>query len=310
MGLFVVGLDIGGTNIKAGLINSLGRVILRANFPTKSFLRNKNKLIEAILLSYRHIMGDHHLTRKDILGFGIGLPGLVDMKTGIVRTLTNIPHFKNIPLKRVLEKQLRKPVVIDNDVNVMALGEWKFGAGRGCANMFCLTLGTGVGGGMIINNELYRGQGFTAGEFGHIPLNEKGPRCNCGGYGCLEQYVGNRPLLRKARKVFKDKEMTLENISQLAIQGDCRALKFWQEVALHLGNGLVGIINLLNPGRIVIGGGVANAYPFMLKTIRAIVKERALKIPTQMAQIVQAQLGEDAGIVGAQVLVKHALALR
>jgi len=307
MGSFVVGLDIGGTNIKAGLVNSSGRVISRTNVPTKSFLRDKNKLIEAIVLSFRQIVRDNQLTPKDILGLGVGLPGLVDFKRGMVRTLTNIYGWKDVPFKKILEKVLQKPVFVDNDVNLMALGEWKFGAGRGYENIFCVTLGTGVGGAFILNNELYRGEGFTAGEFGHVPLNEQGPKCGCGGYGCLERYLGNRYLTKKAQEIFKIKNITLQKVGELAGRGDRKALDFWQDAAVHLGNGLVNVVNLLNPRRIVIGGGVANNFRFFAKTLKDTIKKRAMKIPAAMVQILPARLGEEAAIIGAQVLVNGAI---
>jgi len=307
MDSFVIGLDVGGTNIKLGIVSSTGRVIAKNVLPTKSFVRDKRKLIEVMISSCRDIIQRHNLSSKNILGIGIGLPGLVDFKRGMVRTLINIYGWKDVPLKKILEKVLQKPVFVDNDVNLMALGEWKFGAGRGYENIFCVTLGTGVGGAFILNNELYRGEGFTAGEFGHVPLNEHGSRCGCGGYGCLEQYLGNRYLTKRAREIFRIKDITLQKVGDLAGRGDRKALDFWQDAAIHLGNGLVNVVNLFNPRRIVIGGGVANNFRFFSKTLKGIVKKRAMKIPAAMAEILPARLGEDAGIIGAQVLVNGAI---
>jgi len=303
----VIGLDVGGTNIKLGIVSSSGRVIAKNVLPTKSFARDKRKLIEVIISSCQDIIQKHHLHPRSILGIGIGLPGLVDFKRGMVRILTNIYGWKDVPLKAILEKIFRRPVFVDNDVNLMALGEWKFGAGRGYANIFCVTLGTGVGGAFIVNNELYRGEGFTAGEFGHVPLNEQGPRCGCGGYGCLERYLGNRYLTKKAREIFKINDITLQKVGDLAGRGDRKALDFWQDAAVHLGNGLVNVVNLFNPRRIVIGGGVANNFRFFSKTLKDTVKKRAMKIPAAMVQILPARLGEEAAIIGAQVLVKGAI---
>ena len=303
---FVLGIDIGGTNIKFGLVNSSGKVCLRAVLPTKKFIRSKNKLIDTIVFGVKDIISRCNLQKK-ILGVGIGLPGLVDMRRGVVNNLTNISGWHNVPLKKILEKRLRLPVFIDNDVNVIALGEWKFGAGRGMTNMICITLGTGVGGGLIIDNKIYRGEGFSAGEIGHIPLNETGPRCNCGGYGCLESYIGNQHLLRKAKGIFKNQNISLEQITYLADQGNQKAVHFWEEVAEHLGNGLSGVVNLLNPRCVVIGGGVAKAHRHLFHIISQTIKRRAMKIPAGMVKIVRAKLGNDAGIIGTQVLVKNAL---
>jgi predicted NBD/HSP70 family sugar kinase len=168
-----------------------------------------------------------------------------------------------------------------------------------------MTLGTGVGSGLILDGELYRGPGFAAGELGHVPLNEEGPSCGCGGYGCLESYVGNKRLVARAQEIMKRKEVTLEEMNALAQKGNAGALKFWQETATHIGNGLVGVVNMLNPERIVIGGGVSNNHEFLFKTINAVIKKRAMMTQASMVKIVRAKLGNDAGILGAQVLVNE-----
>lgn len=303
----VLGIDVGGTNIKAGLVDASGRVFARTNLSTKSFIQSKEKLIAAVVTCVKDMLAVNQLARKDIAGVGVGLPGLIDTQKGIVNFLVNIPGWRNVPLKKILQEKLALPVFIDNDANVIALGEWKFGAGRGIKNLISITLGTGVGGGLIINNELFRGAGFAAGEIGHIPLNENGPKCNCGGYGCLETYIGNRYLLSKARKVFRSDSISLEEITRLADRGNRQAVAFWREVAAHLGNGLVGAVNLLNPQRIIIGGGIANAHRYLFKTICETIKKRAMKIQAGNLKIVKAQLGVNAGIVGTQVLVTHGL---
>lgn len=306
MGRFVLGVDVGGTNIKLGLINASGNIIARSYLTTKTFIRNKTKLIDAIIQVSSDLLKRSRVYKKDILGFGIGLPGLIDSKYGVVHFLPNIPGWKNIFLKNIIEKKLKIPTFLDNDVNLITLAEWKFGAGIGIKNLICLTLGTGVGSGLIVNNELYRGEGFTAGELGHIPLNEKGPRCNCGGLSCLERYVGNQYLQKKAVKFFRSKHIFLEEVSSLASQGNPKAIKFWQETAVYIGLGLVSVVNLLNPRCIIIGGGISNSYSQLVKTIYKTIKTRAMRVPASMVKIVKAKLGADAGIIGAQVLVKNA----
>ena len=179
---FVIGIDVGGTNIKLGIVNRQGTVIARSSLVTESFVHNRNKLIQALAAAVVCLISQAKLKKSSIIGIGIGLPGLIDPIKGIVQFLPNIPHWKNVPLKAILEKKLKIPTYLENDVNLITLGEWRFGAGRGVKNLVCVTLGTGVGGGLILNSQLYRGEGYVAGEVGHIPLNEKGPRCNCGGY--------------------------------------------------------------------------------------------------------------------------------
>lgn len=304
---YVLGIDLGGTNVKFGLVSLSGKVISRSNLATAHFISHKSKLIYALCGECHNLLHKNHLKRKDILGVGIGLPGLVDFAKGIVKFLPNIPGWRNVALKNIIEKEIQIPVFLDNDVNVITLGEWKFGGGRGMRDLVCLTLGTGVGGGLILNNELYRGPGFTAGELGHIPLNEEGPLCNCGGRGCLERYVGNKYLLQKAQKLFGNNNISLEEVNRLADQENPIALKFWEETAVHIGIGLVSVVNLLNPKRIIIGGGIANAHRHLFPVISETIRKRAMSVPSLMVQLRLAKLGDNAGIMGAQVLVGQAI---
>ncbi len=304
---YTIGVDVGGTNIKLGLVDRSGVIVARAFLDTKSFYKRKTKLIDEIVGAIRDLIDEKKLVSKDILGIGLGLPGLIDSKRGIVNFLPNVPGWKNVPLKSIIQKKLYIPTFIDNDVNVITLGEWKFGAGKGYKNLMCMTLGTGVGGGLILNGSLYRGEGFVAGELGHMPLNEKGPDCNCGGSACFEYYVGNGCLLKKAAKIFKRKDIQLPEVFRLAKHGNVRAIRFWEETAVHIGNGLVGVVNLLNLRLIVIGGGVSNNFQFLGKTINAVIRRRAMRVQSKMVKIVRAKLGDDAGIIGAQVLVKEAI---
>lgn len=307
MSKFIVGVDVGGTNVKLGLVNAKGNIVDRSSLNTKSFISNKNKLIAALLQSIDTLILQNNLKNKDITGIGFGLPGLIDFEKGNVIFLPNIPGWKNVSLKKIIEKETKVRTFIDNDVNVITLGEWIFGAGKGYSNLVCMTLGTGVGGGLIFDNKLYRGEGFVAGEVGHIPINENGPVCNCGGRGCFEVYVGNERLLSKARLIFNNHHIDLPDIFKMANQGNRRAIQFWDEVGMHIGNALVGVVNLLNPPLVVIGGGVSNNFKFFEKSMMHIIKTRAMKVQAQMVKVVRAQLGDDAGILGVKVLVNNAL---
>jgi len=304
---YIIGVDVGGTNIKLGIIDLRGRIQFRSSFETKYYIRNKKQLIQALTEGIQALVNQADITKRDILGVGIGLPGLIDPVNGIVKFLPNIPGWKNVPLARIIAPVLHLPVIIENDVNLIALAEWKYGSGAGARNMICITLGTGVGGGLILKNQLYRGEGYVAGELGHIPIEEDGPACNCGGWGCLEREVGNRYLQAKAARIFRKPDITLEEVCALAQAGHPKARKLWQDTAVHIGNALTGVVNLLNPTRIVIGGGVANASRFMFKTMEQTIKRRAMRVQGQMVKIVKARLGSDAGIIGAQVLVTDVL---
>jgi len=304
---YTVGVDVGGTNIKLGLVNSSGEIMARDFLETKQFYKNKRRLIDAVGQKIVLLLESKNLGLKQVAGIGFGLPGLVDPQKGIVNFLPNIEGWRNVPLRKIAQDQLKVPVCIDNDVNMITLGEWRYGAGQGYHNLMCMTLGTGVGAGLILNDTLYRGEGYVAGELGHMPLNECGPKCNCGGWGCFETYVGNGRLLHKASKVFKNKKIELPDIYQLASEGNQKALKFWKDTAGHIGNGLIGIVNLLNPRLIIIGGGVSNNFTFLKKEINTIIRDRAMKVQAKMVRVVRAQLGDDAGIIGAHVLVKESI---
>ena len=306
MNYYTVGIDVGGTNIKLGLVNRSGKIIVRAFLETKKYHRQKSQLINALVREIQLLVQSKNLIKKNIAGIGIGLPGIIDPQKGIVGFLPNVPGWRNVPLRRILQSKLGIPVFIDNDVNLVTLAEWKFGAGQGVGNLICLTLGTGVGSGLILDNSLYRGEGFAAGELGHLPLNEQGPRCPCGGWGCFERYVGNGDLMKKAAKKFRQKNITLPDVYRLASRGNQDALRFWREAGEHVGNALVSVVNLLNPRLIIIGGGVSNNFRFMEKTVNAVIKRRAMKFQAGMVKIVRAKLGDDAGIIGAHVLAKEA----
>ena len=303
---YVVGVDVGGTNIKLGVVGSSGQVIVRNSFATKPFASSRTKLIAALGREIEASITNAGLSKKQIAGVGIGLPGLVDYEKGIVRFLPNIPGWKAVHLKSILQKKIKLPVFVDNDVKIITLAESKFGAGRGVKNLVCLTLGTGVGAALILNGQLYRGEDNAAGELGHMPLNEHGPKCNCGGFGCFETYVGNQALFALASRVMGKPGMTTEAMFALAQKGNKKALFFWKTAAQHIGNGLVGIVNLLNPRLIIIGGGISHNEKFLFKTITDTIRRRAMSLQGSAFKIKRAKFKDDAGIIGAYVLVTNA----
>lgn len=314
---YIVAVDLGGTNIKAAVIRDGKKIIDKIMVSTKAY-KNRDALINGIAQLCRKLIEKNAIKKGEILGIGIGLPGLIDSKRGIVHHLVNIEGFKNVPLKKLIEKKTDIRTFLDNDVNVMTLGELHYGAGQGAKNMLCITLGTGVGGGIIINGSLYRGSSLSAGEIGHMPLNEIGPKCGCGGFGCMEKFVGNKYIVETAAKKIRAgkktlikklvkgnlKRLTPEIISRAAKRNDALAKAIWKEVGAHLGVTLAGVINLINPERIVIGGGVSEAGKFLFESIKRTVKERAMRVPANCAKIVKAKLGQDAGLIGAAVLVR------
>ena len=312
---FAIGIDLGGTYTKLALVSPKGKIVERGRLSTVSH-KGRDRLIGAIIAEIGSILDRAGVSPKGLSGIGIGVPGLVDFEKGLVHKLTNVPGWDNTPLKGILEKKTGVRVLVDNDVNVMALGECRYGAGRGVRNAVCVTMGTGVGGGILIEGSLYRGESFTAGEIGHMPLNEKGPLCNCGRYACLERYVGNRyiseamiAMIRSGRRS-KVKDMaggdlsciTPEIISRAARKGDAAAISLWEDIGTKIGTVLAGVVNLLNPGKVIIGGGVAGAGIHLFGPIRRTVAKRALRVPGKTVKIVRAKLGNDAGVIGAAAL--------
>ena len=298
-----VGIDVGATRIKMALVDRRGSLSFRREIDTP-LNTNKVYLINSVVNNVGEIIAESKAKKKDILGIGIGVPGPVDSKKGLVRYFPNIKGWKNTPLKSILEKRLGLKTALDNDVNAMTIGEYMFGAGKGAKNLICLTLGTGVGGGIIINGKIYRGSTMAAGEIGHIPINEKGPRCNCRGIACLERYIGNRYILQRAKDIF-GKTITLERLSKLGRKGNKKALKIWEDVGKYLAIALIGVVNLLNPDMIIIGGGVSNAGNLILGPLRKEVGSRAMKDQALHVKIVRAKLGDNAGIIGASLLIQY-----
>jgi len=293
---YIIGIDLGGTYIKIGLVNSEGSIITR------------KKLVTPVSGGYRAVI---NLIIKNLpfpknaqcRGIGFGVPGFVNARKGLVYRLVNIRGWDNVPLKKIMEKQTGIRACIDNDVNCMVMGEAAFGAAKGKQNVFGITLGTGVGGGIIINGRIYRGAGFTAGEIGHITVAKNGPRCNCGNRGCLEAFVGNnRIIARYKRRTGIKGTITAKDIQKAAQKGDKYARRIWQEAGEYIGIALAGIINVLNPEIIVIGGGVSGAGHFLMDSIRKTVEERALPIASSGTEIKKAKLGNDAGIIGSAAL--------
>ncbi|MCH7760262.1 ROK family protein [candidate division TA06 bacterium] len=266
---------------------------------------------------------------------GIAVPGLVDPERGIVRSPPNFPDWNSVPLKAHLEETFQIPTFINNDVNMFTYGEWRFGAGKGARNLLCITLGTGVGGGIIAEGKLYLGGEKRAGEIGHTILDPDGPSCKCGGKGCLEAFVGAEAIKRRTilliqesmgssesresgsqdsrdsiilREVEGDFErISPEVISQAANQGDPLAIQILKKVGEEIGIALTNAIALLDPERIVIGGGVSKAGEVLFEPIRRTIRERLYTMKTGMVEILPSELGDEAGVLGAAIYAYETL---
>lgn len=311
-----IGIDVGGTNVKIALVDSDGKIGYSNTIPTRAEMGYEytiNNMKQAI----RDLMTETKLSAKDIEGIGFGLPGQVDFKSGIVRLITNIPGWVEIPLAKMIEDEFHIPTRIDNDVRCAALGELNFGAGKGCENLICITVGTGIGSGLIINGRLVRGASNAAGEIGHIKLQmHDGPICGCGDTGCLEAFASGPSIVAMAEeyilggKSTKYREManggaiTPFIVAEAAKAGDPVARRIFTRMGEYIGIGMASVVNLLNPERIIVGGGVADAGDILLTPLKETIKKRAMKIAGETVQVVPAQLGNTAGVIGASLLIE------
>lgn len=302
---FIIGIDLGGTNLKIALFNRSYHIIDKQVLDTRLFAR-KEELIAAVIKGLEGILAKNSLSKNALLGVGLGLPGPVDYKSGIVHFMPNIPGWKEVKLKNLLQTRLKIPVFIDNDAKLMALAEYKSGNARRFKNVLCLTLGTGVGGGIIFDGALYRGADNAAGEIGHLPINEEGLVCNCGASACLETYVGNNRIMQQAAKLFK-RQVSLIELSAMAKSHNKLALKIWQSVGRRLGLAIAAAVTLLNLDAVIIGGGVSNAGEILFAPLKKALKERAMPVQARHVQIFKAKLGENAGLFGAAILVKESI---
>ena len=310
-----IGIDVGGTNVKIALVNDKGNIIYSNSIPTHAEMGYEytiNNMKEAI----RVLLKETKITVKEIEGIGFGFPGQIDCQNGIVRLAPNIPGWVEIPVADIMEKEFKIPVKVDNDVRCAALGELNFGAGIGCKNLICITIGTGIGSGLIINGKLVRGASNAAGEIGHIKLDMTGgPLCGCGDRGCLEAFASGPGIVAMAEEYIKGGKSTkyreLANpditpyiVAEAAKQGDPVAKKIFAIAGEYIGIGLASVVNLLNPEKIIIGGGVAAAGEILINPISESLKKRAMHIAGAAVQVVPALLGNTAGVIGASLLIK------
>ena len=309
---YSIGIDIGGTNITVALIAEKGEIVRKIRFPTRA-KEGKSKTIKRIIKALDVVIRDLRL--NSIEGIGIGAAGDIDQNRGIIRFSPNL-SWKNVPIVRLIKKEFKMKVILDNDANAAAWATYILEIRRKVKNLLCVTLGTGVGGGLILNGKIYHGASGSAGEIGHITLNPQGQRCKCGNYGCLETYIGSNYIVEKAIREIKKgeksliekiagrnlKAITSETIQAAALKGDKLAKRIWKEAGEHLGIALSGVINLLNPGIIVFGGGVAKAGELIFTPMKAEIKKRTFRIPFEKVKFTRTKFGEDLGVIGAALL--------
>ena len=298
-----LGVDVGGTYTKLGLVNDARRIVSRHTIPSQGF-SDKAFFARELLAALSFLLSECGGYLSQIKVAGIGLPGPVDAERGIVLSLTNIAKWNNFGLVSYLKRFFSFPVFIENDANCMALAESQLGAARGASHVICLTLGTGVGGGLILEKKIYRGPFFLGGEVGHVPVALSGKRCPCGGEACLERYVGNGAITARIKKEFA-RTLSLEEVSSLARRGDRKAIKIWDDMGRYIGFALSGVVNVLNPEVIVVGGGVSLAGDVLMRPIKRSLCKHVMKHLKGKVKVKRALLGNDAGVLGAALLAKE-----
>lgn len=311
---YIIGMDLGGTNIKAGLFTK-NFVRVAENRAHTREKEGPEAVLQCMLRTARQLMEDAGVEQEEIGCMGIGVPGLLDRKAGISVFSPNLTGWENVPVARWFEEHLSIPVFIDNDVRMNLYGEWYFGAGKNKQNVVLLTLGTGLGAGVVMDGHVLYGATGSAGEIGHMNMYRTGRPCKCGSSGCLGRYVSALGLLRTVREkieggqpsVLSDwtqrdlKQITAKMVSEAFDLGDPVARNALYETGELLGYGLVNVINLYNPEIIIVGGGMAAAGERLLARTREIVKKHALELSQHACEIVTAFLGDGAGILGAAV---------
>lgn len=316
---YIAGIDLGGTTIQTVLTDEDYNIVTKYKSDTLA-KKGPAAVIGRMMDAIDHVLEESNLSKKDLLGIGLGIPGLMDIEKGISLFAGNL-SWENIQVLQPFKDRFQVPVYMDNDVRVNALGEWYFGAGRGVKNMVLITLGTGVGAGIIIDGKMLRGPQSAAGEVGHMIIVEDGPACTCGSRGCLEVFASATGMMRRC------KELMLENrdsllwqmcegdidkvrtymIDKAHDQGDKVGLQVMAETAYYLGIGLTNVVNIFNPELVVIGGGVSKAGERLLGPAREFVNKRAMVVQRQHYKLVAAQMLDEAGMLGACTLVKENL---
>jgi glucokinase len=302
----VLGVDIGGTDIKLGLVEQDGSMRESGKIPTTAA-----EGPEAVAARVRAWLADRSRGAGAVVAAGVDCAGLIDGERGFLHVSPNLAGWKNVPLRDIFERALGVPAVIENDANAAAYGEWARGAGRGLKSFVCLTLGTGVGGGIVIDGALYRGASGFAGEIGHAVIIADGPPCACGNRGCLEAIIGAQAIVDRAVRMLRaagregdpwGDPPTVEAISLAAAAGDAVAAAALGETGRYLGIALTNVVHILAPEAIAIGGGVAGAGDSILEPARATVRSCVMDEAMVSVRIVPAELGNRASFVGVSLL--------
>ena len=312
----VLAVDIGGTKTIIAAVRQDGSILSCKHYPSGAD-KGARAVTKRLSSAITTCIAEAKSMNVQLIGLGIGFAGVVDTGRGIVTTSPNLPGWRNVRLRDAMAGVSGLMTHLINDASAAALGEQRFGAGRGVADMLYVTISTGIGGGIIIDGDLYSGADGCAGEWGHMTIMPDGPKCHCGNFGCLEALASGWAIARDAvthinsgdsssiTRIVNGKmeDITAETVAAAARQGDRLASEIVNKAAIYFGIGLANLINIFNPERIVIGGGLSKMGGMLLKPAKQVIKERAFRLPIKTVRLVRARLGSNAGIVGAAAYV-------
>ncbi len=308
--VYCVGVDLGGTSIKAGLIDERGNITGSCEIPTGVEANSAEIVMDNIKKSINQIISKNK--NKEIKAIGVGIPGIA-MESGRITIFANIRVFTNYPMAKEIEKDFQIPVFVDNDANNAARGEYIFGAGKGKKNFILITLGTGIGGGIFINGDIYSGFSGAAGEIGHMTIIPDGKQCGCGNFGCWETYGSASAMIKSAKaligrniktsieKYYPDR-IDAKVITDEAKSGDPVASEIFEETTRYIGIGIANLISIFNPELCILGGGLSKAGEFLLNKVKFYSNLSAVPMACSAADICLAKLENQAGILGAAAL--------
>ena len=308
----ILGVDLGGSKILTAVVNSRGEMLSSDEGITPA-QKGHEAIIQSILESAHRALGQADVSTLELTAIGVGAPGLSNPETGILLTSPNLPGWRDVPLRDIIQEGLGKKTFLTNDANAAALGEFYLGAARGARNFIYITLSTGIGGGIVVDGKIYSGTIGAAGEVGHMTIDDDGPICNCGNRGCWETLASGTALAREARhwieegnrtSILEYAEGNIENVTAQAVhsaakKGDSLAKELIARTGYYVGVGLANLINIFNPELIVIGGGLTNIGDMLLKPAFKTAGERAYKEAFQAVRFAPAELGRNSGVLGA-----------
>ena len=308
----VLTADVGGTKMVVSLVSPEGEIIDRHRQPTVA-QEGPESVIQRLHSGIDLLLDRNNISSRQLEAMSLGIAGIIDIKNGIVDKAPNLPGWENLALKDRFVDKYDIPVYILNEVDAAALGEHRYGAGKGYKNIALVTLGTGIGGGLVLDGKLFLGSFGSAFEIGHMVIKDDGPKCGCGKNGCLETLASGTAIGREARRRIDNGEKsilvdlvngTIENITaemvhEAAKKGDPLSLSVIADASYYLGLGITNLITLINPEMIIIGGSVARIGDLLLDPVRQVVRDKSFALMSRDLKIVQARLGEDAGLLGA-----------